>query len=64
MEVLMSRMAYAFFVLAFMAIPLAVTGFAGVSMEIARLFLFGFLIIGGASLLYGLISGRTPPRIP
>ncbi len=60
----MIRMAYTFFVLALIALLLGATGFAGASMEIARLFLFAFLAIGGISLLYALVTGRNPPRIP
>lgn len=60
----MIQMAYTFFVLALIALLLGATGFAGASMDIAKLFLFGFLAIGGISLIYAMISGRRPPRLP
>jgi uncharacterized membrane protein YtjA (UPF0391 family) len=60
----MIRAAIAFFVLALIAILFGANGFAGVSMEIGKLLLGIFLILGAVSLVVGLISGRSPRQIP
>lgn len=54
----MIRAAIGFFALAIIAYILGLGGVAGLSMEIAKLLLFAFLILAVVSLIIGLISGR------
>ncbi len=56
----MIRAAIAFFVLALFAFVLGANGIAGLSMEIGKILVFVFLILGGISVLGALISGRNP----
>ncbi len=59
----MLRAAIVFFSIALIAILLGATGIAGVSMDIAKIFLGVFLVLGVISLIASLISGRTSTNI-
>ncbi len=58
----MLRAAIMFFVLALVAYFLGAAGIAGLSMEIGRILIFAFLILGAISLTAHLITGRGAPR--
>lgn len=60
----MIRAAIAFFVLAIFAIVLGATGIAGVSMEIAKILLFVFLVLAVLSFLGSMLTGRGPKQLP
>jgi len=63
-ELFMIRAAIAFFVLAILAIVLGATGIAGVSMEIAKILLFVFLVLAVLSFLGSMLTGRGPRQLP
>ncbi len=60
----MLRAAIIFFVLALVGILLGATGFAGISMEIARTLLFVFLVLAVISFVVSLVSGRKTNLVP
>jgi uncharacterized membrane protein YtjA (UPF0391 family) len=55
----MLRAAILFFVLALIAIVFGATGFAGISLEIGKLLLGVFLILGLISFVISLTSGKS-----
>ena len=59
----MLRAAIVFFMLALVAVVFGVNGIAGVSLEIGKMFLFVFLILGAISMIAALVSGRKPPAV-
>jgi uncharacterized membrane protein YtjA (UPF0391 family) len=56
----MLRWALVFLVFALVAALFGFTGIAGESMAIARILFFVFLVVFAISLMYGLITGRSP----
>jgi uncharacterized membrane protein YtjA (UPF0391 family) len=60
----MLRAALGFFVIALVALLFGATGFAGVSMEIARTLLFVFLALAVISFVVGLVTGKGPKHLP
>lgn len=57
----MLRFALVFLVVALIAALLGFTGIAGESMYIAKILFFIFLILFVVSLIYSLVSGKSPP---
>lgn len=60
----MIRAAIAFFVLALVALLFGMGGIAGLSMDIAKTLLTVFLVLAVISLIFGLVTGRTPRSLP
>jgi len=60
----MLRAAVLFFVLALVALLLGASGFAGMSMEIGRILIVGFLILAAISFVVSMISGRRTDVLP
>lgn len=56
----MLRFALAFFVLALIAGVLGFGGIAAGAAGIAKILFFGFIIIAAISLVFSLVSGRSP----
>ena len=54
----MLRAAITFFILGLIGIVLGATGFAGVSMEIGRLFVIVFMILAVVSFVASIVTGR------
>lgn len=52
-----------FLVIALVAAALGFGGVAAVSVEIAQLVFWVFIVLFVISLIYGLISGRRPPAV-
>jgi len=59
-ETIMLRWAFVFLIFALVAGLLGFTGLAGESMSIARILFFVFLVVFAISLVYGLVTGRSP----
>lgn len=59
----MLNAAITFFVLALVAFLFGAIGFAGISMEIGRTFLFVFLVLAIISFVANMVRGRGTPRI-
>lgn len=57
----MLRFALVFLVVALIAALLGFTGIAGESMYIAKILFFIFLILFVVSLIYSLVTGKSPP---
>lgn len=60
----MLRAALAFFILAIFAVLFGANGIAGVSMQAGKMLLFVFLALAVVSAIVGLVSGRSPRRLP
>lgn len=56
----MLNAAITFFVLALVAFLFGAIGFAGISMEIGRTFLFVFLVLAIISFVANMVRGRAP----
>jgi uncharacterized membrane protein YtjA (UPF0391 family) len=52
----------AFFIIAIIAAVFGFGGIASGAAEIARLCFFFFLVIFAVTLIYGLVTGRKPPK--
>lgn len=59
----MLNAAITFFVIAILCFLLGLTGLAGLTMEIGKLLLGVFLVLGVLSLIIGLIRGKNTPQI-
>lgn len=60
----MLRAAFAFFIVALIAMILGASGVAGVSMDVAQTILVVFLVLAAISFVAGIVSGRKPNVIP
>lgn len=60
----MLRASIVFFVVGLVAYLLGLYGVAGLSVDIGKILLTVFLIIGAISLIVGLIQGRPPRTLP
>ncbi len=60
----MLRAALAFFVIGILAFALGAGGIAGLSLDIGKTLLGVFLVLAVISLIYGMVTGRTPRQIP
>lgn len=56
----MLRASVGFFVIGLIAYFLGLNGVAGLSVDLGKILLTVFLIIGAVSLVVGLVQGRTP----
>lgn len=60
----MVRAAIVFFVVGLLALFLGLYGIAGFTLEVGRLLLIVFLVLGVFSIVASIIMGRKPPRPP
>lgn len=59
----MLRASIAFFIIALIAVLLGANGIAGLSIEMGKILLFVFLVLGSISLIAHLITGKTSTRL-
>lgn len=59
----MLRAALFFFVLALIAVLFGANGIAGLSIEMGKILLFVFLVLGAITFVAHLVSGKTSTRL-